>query len=460
MTQTANPTSTVAAYAAELGSEALSPEVLDRTKQLFLDFLGVALGGMALGPGMAELRLAAQRLAGSGGGPCTVVGNAATYPAPYAALLNAAHAHSMDFDDTHRDTVSHPGTPLFAGLLAVGEPEGVSGLDFLTAAALGYELNGKLGKAHGDRVHQRGFHPTATTGLFVVTAAAGRLVAADQQTIAQALGIALSLAAGTAQFSESGGANKPVQVGMAAHNALYCLTMAQAGVPGTRQPLEGTYGYYAAYAEPGSDLSKIAFDPAGPSEVLNVAVKPYPSCRCSHAAIDGVSTLVQQERLQPEEIESIAVMISPASYQLVGGEPEQKRRPATVVDAQFSGYFAAAVAACEPSYTWDSYGRLDDPRLQRIMDRTEVHRTETLAGLASEVTLAARGQSWTLPVPFPKGEPEVPLTWDEVEEKFRSLASRVLSTAAVDEVTERVRGLEGLGSITELTRVLRGHGRG
>ena len=156
-----------------MAAKALSPEVLDRTKQLFLDFLGVALGGMALGPGMAELRLAAQRLAGSGGGPCTVVGNAATYPAPYAALLNAAHAHSMDFDDTHRDTVSHPGTPLFAGLLAVGEPEGVSGLDFLTAAALGYELNGKLGKAHGDRVHQRGFHPTATTGLFVVTAAAG-----------------------------------------------------------------------------------------------------------------------------------------------------------------------------------------------------------------------------------------------------------------------------------------------
>ena len=178
---------------------------------------------------------------------------------------------------------------------------------------------------------------------------------------------------------------------MAAHNALYCLTMAQAGVPGTREPLEGTYGYYAAYAEPGSDLSKIAFDPAGPSEVLNVAVKPYPSCRCSHAAIDGVSALVQQERLQPEEIESIAVMISPASYQLVGGEPEQKRRPATVVDAQFSGYFAAAVAACEPSYTWDSYGRLDDPRLQRIMDRTEVHRMETLAGLASEGDASGTG---------------------------------------------------------------------
>lgn len=445
----------VATYATGLRTEAVSSEVLDRTKLLFLDFLGVAMGGVAFGPAAAEFRSAVQTLMDGAKGRSTVVGERDGYPAHFAALLNAAYAHSMDFDDTHRDAVTHPGTPLFAGLLAAGEPRRVSGRDFLTAAVVGYEINGQLGRAHAARVHQRGFHPTATTGIFAVTAAVGRLMGLSTEVIESALGLDLSLASGTTQFNETGGANKPLQVGMAAHNALYSLTMAAAGVPGTGKPLEGTYGYFNAYAEPGSAADAIDLDPARAGEVLMVAVKPYPACRYSHASIDGVSALVQREALKPDEILAIDLALPANGYQLVGSQPEMKRRPATIVDAQFSVYFAAAVAASGSDYTWDSYQRRSDPTIEALMDRTTA-RAAGLPGMGAEVTVTSRRGAWTLAVPFPKGEPEAPISWPEVETKFRSLATGFLGAARAEEVIAAVQVLETVGDIGEVTRVLRG----
>ena len=454
LTRQTGLTPRVAAYATGLRSEAISPEVVDRTKQLFLDFLGVALGGVAFGHASAEFRTAVRQLMDGATGRCTVVGDPAGYPAHFAALLNAAYAHSMDFDDTHRDAVTHPGTPLFAGLLAVGEPRGCSGRDFLTAAVAGYEINGQLGRAHAQRVHRRGFHPTATTGIFAVTAAAGRLMGLDQGVIEHALGLDLSFAAGTAQFSEGGGSNKPVQVGMAAHNALYSLALAAAGVSGATRPLEGRYGYFNAYAEPGSAVEGIDLDPTRAGEVLTVAVKPYPACRYNHASIDGVSALVQREALTPDDILAIDLAMPPDGYKIVGTPPEAKRRPATIVDAQFSVYFAAAVAAAGPAYTWDSYRRLTDPTIEALMDRTSA-RAADLTGMATDVTVTSRHGAWTMNVPFPKGEPEVPIAWPEVEAKFLSLSSGLLGATRAREVIAAVRRLETMDNIGELTRLLR-----
>lgn len=447
-------TEQVAAYALDLKYEAIPAEAVDRTKQLLLDFLGVAMGGRALSDGGAALVQGLACLAGDTEGPCTVVGEQRSYLPYYAAFANAALAHTMDFDDTHRDAVMHQGTPLFAALLAGGEVTGCSGRDFLTAAAAGYEIGGRLGLAHGNRVHLRGFHPTATTGIFAVAAAAGRLAGFDQRTIQSALGLALSMTSGCQQFTESGGDNKPVQVGMAAHNALYCLVLAQAGVRGTGLPLEGRFGYYATYATEGSDLKGLNFD-GPPTQVLQVAVKPYPCCRCSHSTIDAVASIAVQEDLAPEEIESIQIAIPPVGYQLVGQQPELKRRPASTVDAQFSIYFAAAGAALERSYSWDTYKRLGDPALRGLMDRVTVSPSDEVEGMGTRVTVRSGRGTWDVAVPFPKGEPEVPLGWGDVEAKFRSLAGQVLDKARTEQVIARVHEVDKLGKVSELAALLR-----
>ena len=106
-------------------------------------------------------------------GKSTVLGEADLYPAHYAAMMNATLAHSMDYDDTHRVAIMHTGAPMFATLLALGEEYSVSGKEFLTAAVAGYDIANKIGKAHGPSMHHRGFHPTATTGIFACTGGGG-----------------------------------------------------------------------------------------------------------------------------------------------------------------------------------------------------------------------------------------------------------------------------------------------
>lgn len=448
-------TKRVAGYAVGLRYEAIGDEVIDRTKQLLLDFLGVAFGGRALAGTSAALLRGVRALAGKEVGPCTVVGERAGFAPQYAALANGALAHSMDFDDTHRDAVMHQGTPLFAALLAIAEERGCSGRDLLAATVAGYEIGGKLGTAHGERVHLRGFHPTATTGIFAVTAAAARLSGLDEAQTASALGLALSMSSGTAQFAESGGANKPFQVGLAAHNALYAVALAGEGFPGTGAPLEGTHGYYAAYAEPGANVHAIDFGER-PGEVLKVGVKPYPSCRYTHGTIDGVAALVCREELAAEEIEAIEVLIPPAGYQLVGSQPDVKRRPGTVVDAQFSAYFAAASTALDRGYSWAAYDRLSDPRVCALMDRVSVQASDGLSGMATALRMRARGREWSLEVPLPKGEPETPLTWDDIEGKFMSLATQVVDPGRAHEIALQVRALDGAAGVKDLAGLLRG----
>ena len=200
-------------YTLGLKYEDIPPEVIERTKQLFLDFLGGAVGGRTLAESNTAVVRGAAALAADTPGACTVLGEQRQFPAHLAALLNGTFAHSMDFDDTHKEAVTHPGTPLFAALLAVAEQTGASGRDLLTAAIAGYDVGCKLAILHSDRVHMRGFHPTATTGIFACTMAAGRLLGLSRDALLNAVALNLSQAAGSVQFSETGGANKPLQVG-------------------------------------------------------------------------------------------------------------------------------------------------------------------------------------------------------------------------------------------------------
>jgi 2-methylcitrate dehydratase PrpD len=443
-------------YALGLKHEEIPPEAVERAKQLFLDFLGDALGGRALAESNNAVVLGARDLAAGARGDCTVLGDSALHPPHLAAMLNGAFAHSMDFDDTHREAVTHPGTPLFATLMALGEQTGVSGREFLAAAIVGYDVGCKLAMAHGDLAHRRGFHPTATTGIFACTMAGGRLMKLGREELLNAVALNLSQSAGSAQFSDTGGSNKPLQVGLAAHNAIYSLAFARHGFQGSPRPLEGRFGYFHAFAGPGVDLDKATAGLGKRFEVLHTAVKPYPCCRYNHPIIDGVLDLMEQQGLEPGEVQSIRAHISEAGYQLVAESPQVKRAPATIVDGQFSAYFAAAVAAVEKRYAWESYQRLRDPQVVGLMQRVAIHSSRDVPNLSARVAITAGGQEHTLEVPLARGEPERPLSWAELEAKFEGLWAAGGSRMPAATVVARVRELDQLGRLSAFTRELRG----
>ena len=440
-------------YAQNLKYEDVPPEVLERTKHMLLDFLGVAYGGLRTGESSGPVIDGVLDLASGAAGESAVLGRPERLPAHYAALLNATFAHSMDFDDTHRDAVIHIGTPLFATLLALADEHEVSGRDFLTAAVIGYDVTGKVGKAHGGSMHARGFHPTATTGIFGCSAAGARLLGYSAQQTANAMGLNVSQSAGSTQFLENGSWNKRFHTGLAAHNAVMSLVMARHDYLGATSPIEGSRGYFALYAGEGADASR-ALDGLGSDfEVMNTAVKPYPCCRYSHATIDAVADIVRAESLASPDIDGIDIVMGETGYSMVADPPEMKRVPSNVVEGQFSVFFAAAATAGKGAYAWDAYDRLDDAEVRRLMQRTSVTLDQRFgAGMESIISLrTADGRVIERNVPYPKGEPENPMTWDEMQAKFTEWSEPVIGAARSAQVIESVASLESLSSVSELT---------
>src|SRR5690606_18361350 len=170
----------------------------------------------------------AARLGMDGPGEATVFGFNRRYTPATAALFNGMLGHSLDFDDTHSDSSTHPSAPVVPAALAAAEMTGASGRDTLTAIVAGYEVMIRIGKALDPTAHYaRGFHPTATAGVFGAAAAAGRIFGLDAQQVASAFGVAASQAAGSLQFLVNGAWNKRFQVGAAAMNGLIAASLAR-----------------------------------------------------------------------------------------------------------------------------------------------------------------------------------------------------------------------------------------
>ena len=448
-------TRALADYALTLEYESIPPAVIERTKQLFLDFLGVAFGGHRVAESTSPIVAAVRDLVCGARGATTVVGEPDLYPPHYGALLNATKAHSMDFDDTHREAIMHPGAPIFATLLALAEEEGSSGKEFLAAAVAGYDVANKLGKAHGASVHHRGFHPTATTGIFACTAAGARILKLPRDQAINALGLNSSQSAGSQQFLINGAWNKRLHVGLAAHNAILSLFMARRGFLGSAEPIEGAFGYFALYTNEPRDPAAALVGLGEDFEVLNTATKPYPCCRYSHAVIDAVTDLVRDNRLSSGDILRIEVQLGKTAYLIVGDSPEAKRKPSNVVEAQFSVYFAAA-ATVVSTFRWDSYETMHAPDVRALMERTTVEVASDLDGMASRTAIVTHdGRRLEREVPLPKGEPENPMSQAEAEAKFIEWTEPVLGPRKTQDLARQVAGLERLGTMAELTRSLR-----
>jgi 2-methylcitrate dehydratase PrpD len=444
-------------HAIALPGERVSEEAREAAKRLFLDFLAVAVGGRWLAESSSIILQGTRLLAGSSSGPCTIVGEEAGYPAQYAALANGAMAHSMDFDDTYQAAYLHPGVPVFSALLALAEAEGKGGSEFLNAAVVGYDVACRVGRVPGPNIIQRGFHPTGVVGIFGATAAGARLLGLSREQALNALGINISQAAGSQQFLVDGRWTKRLHVGLAAHNAIYALTFAGLGFQGSVSPLEGRDGLYRCFAGEERPALELAVDGLGEQfEVQNTAIKPYPCCRMIHGPLDAVGELRKAHRLSPEDVAEMEVALSPEAYRVVGDPPEIKRAAATEVQGQFSVYFGLAANLVDGDYSWQSYQMLQDPVVRALMQRVTALPDDSLRGFQSRVTILTKGgDRLTRDVPFPKGEPENPMSWEDLLPKVWSLAQGPLGTDRLERLISLVRDLESVDDLREVTALLR-----
>lgn len=449
-------TRTVAEYAAGLRFEELPASAIEHAKQAILDCIGIAVRARFDAESSAPIARAVGGLGASG--TCTGIGHGAIYPPQYAALLNGAYFHTLDYDDTHVGGSLHPAAPIVAAALAMVEESGASGAALLRGIIAGYDVIAHISETASAKVHyDRGFHPTATAGTFGATAAIFNALDGTAGQLENAFGINVSQAAGSLQFLENGSWIKRLHVGLTAHNAVLAYRFSQAGVVGSSKALEGGSGFYHAYSD-GVDPDAYLDRLGKPHAIEETAFKPYPSCRFTHAALDELVAMVLELDLKPEEVESLRIALPRTGMDLVAYPEAYKRAATSVVDGQFSMYFLAAVAILKRRFGWDDYGMLGDPRIAALVQRIRVEEDPEVEKLyprmAALVELRARGKSLRRLSDTPKGEPERPLTWEEIIAKFDDLAGVAYAPARRERIVQLVRGLDHAADVRALTEQL------
>lgn len=450
-------TSELSRFSADIRLDHLPAPVVERARFLVLDLVGNIVRARHDAESTASF-LAATRAMGLAAGNAGVFGDAARYTPAGAAFLNGALAHSLDFDDTHAAGSLHPGAPVIPAALAAGEMVGASGSDVLAAIIAGYEITCRVALALPAGEHyDRGFHPTATCGAFGAAAAAARVFGLDAAGIEGAMGTVLSQCAGSLQFLVNGAWTKRFQVGWSAMNGLMAATLVREGFKGTIEALEGRHGFMRAYA-PNPTPARAVQDLGGVFELMNTAVKPYPSCRYGHASIDAALALRAEYGLKPEEIERVTLGLPRAGMMLIGLPPEKKSDPHNVVDGQFSGPFVVASALATGAMGWDSYRLLQDPTVRSLLPKIACEQdpeieAEFPANMSGKVTIVARGQTFVRKVVVPKGEPSNFLTEDELRAKFSGLAEAVLGPERTARLASEVLAIDHVADVSSLMRL-------
>ena len=455
-----NETSQISQRCHDLSYRDLSSDLIDRVKYLYLDYIGVAARG-ALSDSSLPIHEIISKVDNTRNG-AVVIGTAMQPGPPYAALANGMAAHSLELDDVVNEASLHPGVAIMPAAMAAAQMAGSSGRDFITAVVAGYEVAVKLGIALGPAAHYaRGFHPTGTCGTLAAAVSAAKLLSLDQKSMTNALGIAGSQAAGLMEFLNDGAFTKRLHPGWAAHSGLMAALLAGEKFSGPATVIEGRFGFLHAYS-PQPVADKILKTWGQPYEVMRTSIKPHSCCRYKQGPIDGILKIMRQHQLKAGDIEKVTLGILKAGFALVAEPVEKKRNPASIVDAQFSMPFGAAVAMLYGKATLDEYTleNIKKPEIKALMDKTvcvinpELEKEYPKKWPALATITTQSGQKYSAEIEYPKGDPENPLTWEELIQKFKNLVSPVYSEDKQKKIIERVRALEEEDDLSSFAALL------
>jgi 2-methylcitrate dehydratase PrpD len=412
--------------------ETLPTEVMDRARYFFLDYLSVAIRGS-----QEESAQCVQRMIERIGAPghASILGTSIRTLPGFAALANGTASHGIEMDDTHGGGSIHLGTTMYSVALAIAEstPE-ISPASFLAAVVAGFEAAARIAMAaQPQEQYALGFHPTQACGVFGAAITAAKLFGLTEEQTLAAVGITGSMAAGSMEFLAEGAWTKRIHPGLAAQNGIQAALLAAEGFTGPRRILEGRDGFLHAYSRnpvPG----RLTAGLGDSYEILRTAVKPHACCRYMQGPIDAILEIVRENRLAEADIAKIEIAVLEAGWNIVCEPRAKKYAPKSVVDAQFSMPFGAAVAILHGAAGLNQFTleQVHSPAVAKVMGKVALVRDSRIEQTyprewPARVTIqCCDGQTHEKFVRYPKGDPENPLSWNEMSDKFRELAGRVL----------------------------------
>lgn len=363
-----------------------------------LDAIANAIGGRRTAPGRILIEWAGAEPRDSAG----------------RAFVMGALTHVLEVDDLHRGSVVHPGCVVVPAALALGNRLEVGGHAFLDAVLWGFEAACRVGLAVGP-AHYRIWHNTATCGPYGAAAAAGKLLGLSEPALVDAFGNAGSQSSGLWQFMATGAMTKHLHAGHAASAGLLAADLAARGFSGPPAILEGDKGFFRA-ACPDAVPGNVLADPNGPWALTETSIKPWPSCRHTHPAIDAALEL--HDRIAGRAIAGVAVEAYPAALDVC-----DRPAPETPYEAKFSLHHCVAAAIKDGGVDFASFEAEARARLAPLRARVSLATTPDFAtaypaawGSAVTVTLEG-GETLTARRAHALGDPEAPLSREAMIDK-------------------------------------------
>lgn len=440
----------LATRALALDPGGFDPAALGFARDAIADMIGCALLGAPTATTEAALLTGVQ-----GDGPCHVLGRAERLGRLDAAFVNGVSGHALDYDDTSKSLSGHPTVIIIPAILPLAETMQVSGRAFLDAYVIGVEAATRFARGVNFAHYEKGWHPTATLGIFGAVVSAGILLKLDAKRMADAISMAASLASGIkANFGTD---TKPLHAGLAARNGLFAALMAAEGVNAAAAALEHPQGFLEVFNGKGQyDADRMLTGWGEPLDLMNpgISIKKYPCVYSVHAAIDAVIALHDGAVPDSTAVEDIVVRMHPRRIL------PHVRNPATsALNAKFSLSYAVARGLVNGTVRLDHFedAALGDPEVTRIMDLIRIEEMpDDFSDYGAEVAVTLKGGQavrHSVEVPLGRG-PESPLPTEMLEKKFLDCASRSLTADGAAEVFGMLMTLDQLGCIADLVAAI------
>ena len=426
--------------------------VMDAARDALIDTVGCALVGSVDEVGEHVLRyvrdLGSKREA-------TIWGTSAATTMAEAAFVNGVFGHALDFDDVHASVHGHPSTTMIPAAIAVAEAVGASGKEVLAAYAVGLEVCAKLGTALGTGHYQRGWHATATTGVFGSTAVAARLLKLNVEQLKYALALAASQASGL--IRNFGTMTKPFHAGHAAKSGVMAAWLAKNGFTADTQIFDGKNHFFSTYA--GEDAVPLESTMKNLGKLWEMVtpgiyVKRFPCCYCNHRPVGGMFELIKQHNIKREEVTKVRIGFLPGA-----DKPLIHFDPHTGLEGKFSMEYNAAAVLVDGKITMESFAdaMVQRPEIRAMMPKVErfyIPSNQTFSGITgyNDIEIVTTRGTFKLHIDRVPGSPAWPMTPADREEKFLDCAGRVLGSTGAKKLFEVAERCGQLSSIAELTR--------
>jgi 2-methylcitrate dehydratase PrpD len=442
-------------YATNLAYSDIDPEAIRLARIIIFDSLGTGLAGFKDPLGQKASRFAAEHLPGD---QATILATGRRSTMSGAAFANGTMIKILGMDDSHRSS-SHIAAQVVPAALAVAEFYHLSGQDLIKNIVAAYDLAVRVGLVVRYAQRQRGLDMKGTIGTIAAALVAGLCAGLEAGQLAHAMSLAADMSAGTEQYVYDRGDcdTKDLIAGFSARNGVFAMELAQNGFYGPSGALEGEYGFFRAFGP--NEWDPQLFSDLGQNfEIVTTAFKPHGGCRHTHQAVDAVQDLLTKAQPKPEDIEQ--VVVSTYQYAL---QPSFRSTadPGSRELAGLSIRVATAVALARHSAWPADYAYWDEPEIRRLRHLIEVQADPEIDpvypaknGCRVIVTLKD-GQVLEGYTPYAKGEPELPMTEQELRTKFEVLTQDVLPVSRAAEIFDFCINLETTQDVAGLMALVR-----